>query len=728
MSDEIINFYKKSSTNEVDVNESIPVQEPVIEQIESKPLDPFENFLQTLAVNIEKTKAYEPSKTEEMVSESTEEDPFAKFLTNVADIIKKDEKVQTDEQIKEATIGFINKLKEEPAIEEKPVITKKQKNSYLPKKFIKKLPKKAIKETAVVKTEIPTIDLNTGLPESIQDVKEEVIPETDNNTDNTYVKELKTIDKSKKIPDKVTKPGDIKALIEKQVREQVNKLRQELGQTAMTAGGGGTVAVQYADGGTMNGDLNVTGKYLSGGRDLTTIFSGGGGSSDRLISGTEELILNSDGSVTFPDNVIRPTEDAIITLESENTALSAFTRVALSPYAFFAYDSNSNSITFDSIDNSIVLTSQDQYEWTFNDKGELIGPSNVLTVNSTLSTLSRILSGGRDLADIFLTSETDSQTLTFNVSTLELSISNGNSVSLSALSSTGIPADQLPINSLVVSNSANWNEAYNISTEYQNASSSFATNNLIQGVSALLTPLSLTSTLTGQLVLNSTLNELSSNWQSGYETVTTLSGNWNSAYTSVRDTSANWNEAYNNSTVYANNSASYATTDYVVSNYFPLSGGIVTGETHFNGNVTVFGNLTATGTTTFANTIFSVTSALSVVHVGSGPAMFVGNDGTGDIASFYDIDQNIEVLHVGGINSSFPNVGIKTSAPNKTLTVVGEISATSDITTSGTIEAAILRISSAPATFINPLTASNSFLVVNINGVDKALQLWDFTS
>ena len=28
----------------------------------------------------------------------------------------------------------------------------------------------------------------------------------------------------------------------------------------------------------------------------------------------------------------------------------------------------------------------------------------------------------------------------------------------------------------------------------------------------------------------------------------------------------------------------------------------------------------------------------------------------------------------------------------------------------------------------NPVTASNSFLILNINGVNKALQLWDFTS
>jgi hypothetical protein len=103
------------------------------------------------------------------------------------------------------------------------------------------------------------------------------------------------------------------------------------------------------------------------------------------------------------------------------------------------------------------------------------------------------------------------------------------------------------------------------------------------------------------------------------------------------------------------------------------------GPTRFDGNVTIFGDLSCNGTQTFNNTIFSTTSAVSVVHVGSGPALWVGNDGTGDIASFYDIDSNVEVFHVGGNNGTFPNVGVKTSSPNVDFTVNGEISAASII-------------------------------------------------
>ena len=132
---------------------------------------------------------------------------------------------------------------------------------------------------------------------------------------------------------------------------------------------------------------------------------------------------------------------------------------------------------------------------------------------------------------------------------------------------------------------------------------------------------------------------------------------------------------------------------YVNNNFFPLSGGIITGYTQIDANLTVYGNISATGNSYFANTIYSTTSALSVVNIGNtGPALYIANDGTGDIASFYDLDQGLEVLHVGGHNAIHPNVGIKTSTPNKTFTVNGEISASGDIWTSGVISASASNI------------------------------------
>jgi hypothetical protein len=59
--------------------------------------------------------------------------------------------------------------------------------------------------------------------------------------------------------------------------------------------------------------------------------------------------------------------------------------------------------------------------------------------------------------------------------------------------------------------------------------------------------------------------------------------------------------------------------------------------------------------------------------------LYVGNYGNDHIATFVDLQNNLEMLHIGGLSSSFPNVGVKTGNPNKDFTVRGEISATGTI-------------------------------------------------
>ena len=198
-----------------------------------------------------------------------------------------------------------------------------------------------------------------------------------------------------------------------------------------------------------------------------------------------------------------------------------------------------------------------------------------------------------------------------------------------------------------------------------------------------------------------------------------LSANWQNTFTAVTANSAKWESVYSNVN---SNSATYATSSFVQGNFFPLSGGYVTGNTHFNGNVTIFGDLSSSGTQTFANTVFTTTSSLSVYHVGgTGPALIVSQDGAGDIASFYDLDQGVEVLHVGGVNSTYPNVGIKVSNPNKDFTVNGEISASGNIWTSGTILSAGQDILSLVMPNINTVyntVNANSAVNWNYQGTD----------
>jgi hypothetical protein len=120
---------------------------------------------------------------------------------------------------------------------------------------------------------------------------------------------------------------------------------------------------------------------------------------------------------------LHPLDGELLTLQSESSALSAFTKIILSPYGFFAYDNNSNSVTFDSITDDIIITSKDLYEWTFNSEGYLIGPTGTLAVSGNVNTTGVVYASG--------------------------------------------------------GNSNKWNTAYNTATAYSSVSSSFVTKNFV---------------------------------------------------------------------------------------------------------------------------------------------------------------------------------------------------------------------------------------------------------
>jgi len=305
-----------------------------------------------------------------------------------------------------------------------------------------------------------------------------------------------------------------------------------------------------------------------------------------------------------------------------------------------------------------------------------------LALSGNLVSFAKIVSGGRELFDIFDTLDKGDQ-LMRSVSGLWMSNYNTTSTLSSYWNAVYATVDLLSANWVSVYNnvqslSSEWNTTYStvllLSAEwnsvYGNVNELSANWNSVHGT---VLPLSANWNAVYETVLplsadwNSVygnVNELSANWNSVHGNVNELSANWNSVYGNVNDLSANWDSVYSNVQTY---SGTYQ--------FLPLSGGSVDGVVEFNNNVTIKGTLSAVGETFFANTYYTTTSALSVVHTGGdGPALYVGNDGSGSIASFYDIDQNVEVLHVGGENSLYPNVGVKTSTPNEAFTVNGNIS------------------------------------------------------
>lgn len=149
--------------------------------------------------------------------------------------------------------------------------------------------------------------------------------------------------------------------------------------------------------------------------------------------------------------------------------------------------------------------------------------------------------------------------------------------------------------------------------------------------------------------------------------------------------------------------------------------------TESDGHVTIAGDISGESarfttisalTAEFAQTIVSTTSALSVVNNGSGPALYVKQNGAEPIAHFIDSDGDDIVF----ANNGF--VGIGTFDPNEKLTVIGNISATGDITVDGDINSVNIN------TLTNNVSALYSYLIENFdhNQISSAINLNDFVT
>jgi len=193
VADEIIDFYKKATEPEETV-------EPIVEQKETPaPIptvlsEPFDRFLFELADKLKNEKKITEQEQQQFNKRVTQpttnpEDPFARFLESFAGIVKEDKNINRDENIKNATINFINNLKnnddffdrEQAQVVEKPKEVKQEKKkNYLPPKFAKK----------IQKIEKPVIEQSA---ETVEEPTEQEPPKPEN----AYVQELKTADKSK---------------------------------------------------------------------------------------------------------------------------------------------------------------------------------------------------------------------------------------------------------------------------------------------------------------------------------------------------------------------------------------------------------------------------------------------------------------------------------------------------------------------------------------------------
>ena len=105
----------------------------------------------------------------------------------------------------------------------------------------------------------------------------------------------------------------LKKDIEKSISEKFTNEMQSIKRLIEMSAGGGSVAAQFAGGGTMNGDLNVIGNILSGGVNLDQLFgSGGGGTGTIAGSGTASNITIWDSISSISDSIMVQTSDGIV--------------------------------------------------------------------------------------------------------------------------------------------------------------------------------------------------------------------------------------------------------------------------------------------------------------------------------------------------------------------------------------------------------------------------------
>lgn len=276
--------------------------------------------------------------------------------------------------------------------------------------------------------------------------------------------------------------------------------------------------------------------------------------------------------------------------------------------------------------------------------------TNALTLCS-INTTGQILSAGTDLFDIFLTTETESQTLSYIPSSYELSISNGNTVNLSSINSLfgSVSGKYEEVYTTVQSNSSEWEHAYSVATTYQDASGTFATNTNLNAVSSLLTPLTLTNTLTGLLVLNTTFDNYQTDVANATATLLPTSiyqgasGFWQDASTAVQAGSSNWYSA--------SGAALNAANSYTHAGFLPLSGGTISGPLY------VLSSLYISGSAFYVNAQDLIVSD---------PIIYIAEDNQTDVL---DVGIIASWTNSPGYPTGYQHGGLIRRADNKTWTL-----------------------------------------------------------
>jgi hypothetical protein len=530
-------------------------------------------------------------------------------------------------------------------------------------------------------------------------------------------------------------------------------------------GGGGSVAVQFANGGTMNGNLNVTGQYLSGGVDISTLFGQGGNNPYQSGNVTGSILpINGNnnphgggyyttvagGSGNGGDSPF-----SFIGGGQNNSLYSMFTGIgsfigsgtnncALSPYTFIGtgsgntvsgnysavvggYNNNTNGLSAAFIlgTNITAVSADTTYV-------------NNLSTTDSIYTESIIGSGSSEIIIGDGTSDVSMGNNTLNLNFANGVFINGRSIStITGTTSPYVTGSAIgSIKPLSGSNTASGDYS-NIAGGARNTASDIASTVAGGDLNTASGPRSNVAGGRGN-----TASGYSSNVAGGR-------GNTASGYSSNVAGGCS-NQAQNDFTVVGGGKSNIA------SGYASYTGSGAYNCSQSAGSVTVGGYYNTTSAT-YASIVGGcynkLTGSMSFIGGGCGNCdnghnnvfilgcgiiapqsntTYTNNLSTGGTVYAKEVDAGTlssAYLLGGGSEVVISDGSSDTGNGNSTLSLnfLSGVYVSSSLTV-GASGSANITINQSPTTFINPVTASGQFLIVNINGSNKALQLWDYSS
>lgn len=376
----------------------------------------------------------------------------------------------------------------------------------------------------------------------------------------------------------------IKSDVAKDVDSKLSVLKTEIGRQIARyvesyGGGGGSVAVQYANGGTINGTLDVRAPILSGGVDLFNIFA-----TSTSSSGFQTLAFDES--------------TALLTIEPNGNTIS-----------LSALSGGNSSGGGPGIDTGVrALTSNWESTYTtvltnsgaWNYQGTDV---KALTANWQ-NTYTTVLANSASWGNGGSSTDTGVRALTSNwENTYSTVLSNSAQWATDVSIDTGVRS--LTSNwentySTVLTNSAMWDNGGSstdtgvraLTSNWESTYSTVLTNSAVWGnggsstdvgVRALTanwentysTVLSNSAHWATDVSIDTGVRALTSNWENTYSTVFANSAQWSidtNTDTGVRALTSNWENTY--STVLANSAQWSAIPD---TNFLPLTGGTLTG-------------------------------------------------------------------------------------------------------------------------------------------------------